>query len=159
VIWVGFSWGASIGIHAAVRHRDRFKALVLLDGGYFVPEDDPDYDPSLDMDARIAALAAELDPAESWDAPVEVMAAAVKGSNDDPAPVVLPALEAAGLPVLLVAATQSPKHATARARALARFRAALPSAEIVSVAAGHGVLQEAGDDVRRILLRWLEGLG
>jgi pimeloyl-ACP methyl ester carboxylesterase len=158
-IWIGFSWGASIGIHVAARHPEHIKALVLLDGGYFVPEDDPDYDPSLDLEARTAALEAELDPADSWDAPVEIMAAVVKGSNDEPAPPLLPAVEATGLPVLLVAASRPPEHEAVRALALGRFRAALPSAEAVSVEARHGVLQEAGRAVRGIVLDWLDRKG
>ena len=154
-IWVGFSWGASIGIHVAAMSPEHVEALVLLDGGYFKPEDDPDYDPSLNLEARTAALEAELDPADSWDAPVEIMAAAVKGSNEEPAPLLLGPLEATGIPVLLIAATEPPEHAAVRQRALARFRTALPSAKVVRVSAGHGILSAAGDDVRRIVLDWL----
>ena len=32
--FVGWSWGASIGVHLAVRHRGRLEALVLLDAGH-----------------------------------------------------------------------------------------------------------------------------
>lgn len=31
---VGWSWGASIGVHLGVRHRERLDALVLLDAGH-----------------------------------------------------------------------------------------------------------------------------
>jgi pimeloyl-ACP methyl ester carboxylesterase len=90
-----------------------------------------------------------------WDAPVQVMAAAMAGSNEEPAPAMLPAIEATGLPVLLLHSTLPAEYDDMRAGALARFRTALPSAEVVPVASGHGVLTDAGDDVRRIVLDWL----
>jgi pimeloyl-ACP methyl ester carboxylesterase len=33
-VWMGSSWGASIGVHFAATHPERVEALVLLDGGY-----------------------------------------------------------------------------------------------------------------------------
>jgi pimeloyl-ACP methyl ester carboxylesterase len=159
-VWIGYSWGASIGVHAATRAPDRFKALVLLDGAYFVPEDDPDYDPSLDLAGHIEAWRAQIEEQdEEWDAPAQVMAAAMAGSNEEPALSMLPALEATGLPVILLHSTQPAEYDDVRARALERFRAALPSAHVVPVASGHGLLTDAGDDVRRTLLRLLDGLG
>jgi pimeloyl-ACP methyl ester carboxylesterase len=159
VIWIGFSWGANVGIHAAVRHPDRLKALVLLDGGYLLPEDDPDYDPSTGLEARIAALEADLDPENPWDAPVDVVAAVMMGLNDDPGALLLPALEQTGIPMLLIASTEPPEYEALRARAHGRFRAALPSAELISVESDHGVLQGAGDEVRSTVLDWLARLG
>jgi pimeloyl-ACP methyl ester carboxylesterase len=158
VIWIGFSWGANIGVHTAVRAPGRIKALALLDGGYLVPQDDPDYDPTLDLEARAAALRAEIEAGDSWDAPIEVMAAVMKGSNEDPAVPLLPSLESTRLPVILLASTKPAEYEGLRGRALARFRAAIPSAEVVRVASGHGVLSEAGDEVRRIVLDWLARL-
>jgi pimeloyl-ACP methyl ester carboxylesterase len=159
-VWIGYSWGASIGIHSAARAPDRFRALVLLDGGYFVPEDDPEYDPSLDLAGHIEAWRAEIEEQDGeWDAPVQVMAAAMAGSNEEPALSMLPAVEATGLPVLLLHSTLPAEYDDVRARALARFRRALPSAEVVPVASGHGILADAGDDVRRIVLAWLSRLG
>ena len=40
--YVGFSWGASIGVHLAARHADRVKALVLLDAGHTDIPGDPE---------------------------------------------------------------------------------------------------------------------
>jgi pimeloyl-ACP methyl ester carboxylesterase len=57
--------------------------------------------------------------------------------------------------VLLVAATEPPEYEELRARAHARFRAAVPNAEIVAVPATHGIFTEAGEEVRRVLLDWL----
>jgi pimeloyl-ACP methyl ester carboxylesterase len=159
VIWIGFSWGASIGVHAVTRAPDRVKALVLLDGGYLVPEDDPDYDPTLDLDRRIAELQAEIDRGEQWDAPAEILAAAMQGNHDEPTEPHWPKVREAGLPILLVTSTEPPEWEEIRKRGIDRFRAALPTAEVASVSSGHGVLNEAGDDVRRIVLDWLARLG
>lgn len=38
---LGHSFGGRIGLHAAVRHRERFAGLVLADAGIRDPEDDP----------------------------------------------------------------------------------------------------------------------
>jgi pimeloyl-ACP methyl ester carboxylesterase len=124
-----------------------------------VPEDDPDYDSSLDLAGHIEAWRAAIEAQDGeWDAPVQVMAAAMAGSNKEPALSVLPAVEATGLPVLLLHSTLPAEYDDVRAGALARFRAALPSAEVVPVASGHGILTDAGDDVRRIVLAWLSRL-
>jgi pimeloyl-ACP methyl ester carboxylesterase len=158
-VWIGYSWGASIGIHSAARAPDRFRALVLLDGGYFVPEDDPDYDPSLDLAGHIESWRAEIEKQDGeWDAPAQVMAAAMAGSNEEPALSMLPAVEATGLPVLLLHSTLPVEYDDVRAGALARFQTALPSAVVVPVASGHGILKDAGGDVRRIVLAWLSRL-
>lgn len=155
VVWAGYSWGGNVGIHAVARAPGRVKALALLDGGYLVPEDDPDYEPTATLAERTEALRAELDPDDHWDASVEIMAAAMKGSNDEPGVPLLPQVHAAGIPVLLVASTEPPEYEELRARAHARLRAAIPNAEIVAVPAGHGIFTEAGKDVRRALLDWL----
>jgi pimeloyl-ACP methyl ester carboxylesterase len=34
VVWVGSSWGGTVGVHVAAAHPERVEALVLLDGGY-----------------------------------------------------------------------------------------------------------------------------
>jgi pimeloyl-ACP methyl ester carboxylesterase len=156
VVFTGYSWGGNVGIHAVATAPERIKALALLDGGYLVPEDDPDYDAEATLEARTEALREELDPEDSWDASVEIMAAAMKGSNDKPGVPLLPRVEAAGIPVLLIAATQPPGYDELRARAHARFRAAAPSAEIIPVPATHGIYTEAGEEVRQALIGWLE---
>jgi pimeloyl-ACP methyl ester carboxylesterase len=157
VVWIGFSWGAAIGVHVAARYPDRLRALVLLDGGYLDPADDPEDDPSLDFAGRMERWRAELDATnDESEAARDVVAAAMAGSNVDPALPLLPEVEAGGLPVLLVAGGAAAEYQGLRNRALVRFRAAVPSAEVVTVGAGHGVLDEAGDDVRRIVLDWLE---
>jgi pimeloyl-ACP methyl ester carboxylesterase len=157
VILIGFSWGASIGLRVAALNPGRVRALVLLDGGYLAPEDDPSYDPSLDFAGRIETWRVELERQdEEDDAPIEVVAAAMAGSNMEPALPLLPRLAASSIPVLLVAATEPAEWNEVRARRIEELREALPDVQVDRVQAGHGVLDDAGDDVRRIVLDWLD---
>jgi pimeloyl-ACP methyl ester carboxylesterase len=160
VIWIGYSWGGSIGFRVAARNPDKILALILLDGGYLMPEDDPSYDQALDFEGRIEAWREELERQEDVDdAPIEIVAAAMAGSNIEPALPLLPELAATGTPLLVIAATEPAEWNEVRARRLAELQSAIPGAEIHRVRAGHGVLQDAGDEVRRVVLDWLERLG
>jgi pimeloyl-ACP methyl ester carboxylesterase len=156
VVWAGYSWGGNVGIHAVARAANRFRGIALLDGGYLLPEDDPADDPSLDFDRRLEFWRKELEQQDDVDeAPIEIVAAAMAGSNVEPGVPLLPQVHATGKPVLLVAATEPAEYEDLRVRAHARFRAAVPNAEIVTVPASHGIFTEAGEDVRRALLDWL----
>jgi pimeloyl-ACP methyl ester carboxylesterase len=42
IAYVGWSWGASVGVHLAVRHPDRLQALVLLDACHTDIPGDPE---------------------------------------------------------------------------------------------------------------------
>jgi pimeloyl-ACP methyl ester carboxylesterase len=55
VIWVGFSWGATMGVHVAARAPERLRALILLDGGYHIPEMHPTIRPSTYPRARLSS--------------------------------------------------------------------------------------------------------
>ena len=159
-VWAGYSWGGNVGIHALARSAEHFRGLALLDGGYLLPEDDPASDPSLDFDSSMELWRKELERQDDEDeAPIEIVAAAMAGSNVEPGVPLLPQVEATAIPVLLVASTEPPEYEELRARAHARFRAAVPAAEIVTVPAGHGIFTEAGEEVRRALLDWLERVG
>src|SRR4029078_11317888 len=72
-VWIGFSWGASMGVHTAARFPSAVRALALLDGGYLVAEDDPDYDRETDYEDELAELRRSAEEGESCDAPSEVM--------------------------------------------------------------------------------------
>jgi pimeloyl-ACP methyl ester carboxylesterase len=158
-IWIGFSWGGSIGCHVAARYPHFVRALVLLDGGYLMPDDDPSYDASLDFAARIEAWLVELERQnEEDDAPPDVVAAAMAGSNVEPAPPLFADLAATGIPVLLVASTKPPEWNAVRAHRIEELRRTLPGITVVRVEAGHGVLQDAGDEVLLTVLDWLARL-
>jgi pimeloyl-ACP methyl ester carboxylesterase len=159
-IWLGFSWGASVGVHAAALDPSSVRALGLLDGGYLVAEDDPDYDPGTDYEDELAELRRRAAEGETWDAPVEVIGAAMVASRLAPCPPLYPALAASGIPVLLARASEPAELEGLRRRALARFKAGVPQARIVRIPnATHGILGDNGPEVVRVLLGWLEGLG
>jgi pimeloyl-ACP methyl ester carboxylesterase len=155
-VWIGSSWGASIGMHTAARFPTQIGALALLDGGYMDAQDDPDYDPSLHLEARTAELHARAEQGESWDASPEVIAVAMQAADQEACSALLPALNSSGIPVLLVRATEPPEYESIRAPASERFRAALAGAEVIALpGTGHHLLGEAAPDVERILLDWL----
>lgn len=159
-IWIGYSWGGSVGVHVAARFPDRIRALALLDGGYLVAKDDPDYNPDTDYEDELAELRRRAEAGESWDAPHEVIGAAMVASRKAPCPPLYPALHASGIPVLLAHATEPPELRVLRRAAIERFRAGLPEAQVVPIPnATHGLLQDNGDEVVRALLAWLAGIG
>jgi pimeloyl-ACP methyl ester carboxylesterase len=82
----------------------------------------------------------------------------MQGSDDEPAYTRWAALRTAALPVLLITSSKPLEWEEIRARVVDRFRAVLPDAEVFSVDGSHGVLQEAGEEVRRIVLDWLARL-
>ncbi len=159
-VWIGYSWGASIGVHTAARFPESIRALGLLDGGYLVAEDDPDYEPETDYEDELEELRRRADEGESWDAQPEVIGAAMVASRLAPCPPLYPAIRKSGIPVLLVHATQPAELRPIRERALDRVRRGLPEARIAAIPnATHGVLQDNPREVTRVLLAWLAELG
>lgn len=69
VVWMGASWGGSLGVHFCVAHPERVEALVLLDGGYRDPGSDAG--PTLEEQRAHWRAHPELFRYESWDALVE----------------------------------------------------------------------------------------
>jgi pimeloyl-ACP methyl ester carboxylesterase len=65
-VWVGSSWGATVGVHVAAAHPERVEALVLLDGGYLGPADN--LGGSLRMVRRHWRSQPELWSYDSWEA-------------------------------------------------------------------------------------------
>ena len=137
---VGFSWGGTIGCRI---EPGRLAALVLLDVGY---QSVQGVVPTLEKRRAETADADFVDP--------EFAAAALHGVDVEPPSEMLPALARARLPVLLVAATEP--QVERRADDLARFRAALPGAEIRTiVGAGHNLLVDAPEETIRLVGDWL----
>ena len=159
-VWIGYSWGASIGLHTAARFPASVRALGLLDGGYLVAEDDPDYDPNTDYEDELEELRRRAEDGESWDAPPEVIGASLVASRLAPCSALYPTLAENGIPILLARATEPPELESVRRTALRRFQAGLPHARVVPIPnATHGVLSDNGPEVMRVLLAWLDELG
>jgi pimeloyl-ACP methyl ester carboxylesterase len=172
--YVGWSWGASIGVHLGARHRDRLDALVLLDAGHT----DIPGDPAQSFDDIVAWFTEQHERYrfDSWDA----FSAAARETR----PRWRPALEErlrAGMDDVggaIVARSDSRAAAAAwhgllqeqpssthaalgasdlpillvvatrndTAAELERFRAAVPHAEIRTVDSGHDLLADAPEE-------------
>jgi pimeloyl-ACP methyl ester carboxylesterase len=154
-IFLGHSWGATVGCYLAARHAGRVRALVLLDGGYLDLGDlgwasaPPSYQQlvelvrSGDAKARLAHTTAEV-----W-------AAVVDAGFGQPPSLALGDIPR-DLPVLVVAATEPPGMQQMRDERLARFRAAVPQAAVESIpGVSHNLLAEAGSAVATVVGDWL----
>jgi hypothetical protein len=68
----------------------------LLDGGYLVAEDDPDYDLETDYEDELEELRRRAEEGASWDAPPEVIGAAMVASRLAPCPPLYPRVRESG---------------------------------------------------------------
>jgi len=171
-VFLGWSWGATIAAHLGALAPEGLAALVLLDAGYTDLQDDRRFrERSLDelheefgaVPARFGSWDAYLEAARArtrtWRPALEGRArAAMREEDDAVVPLVAPdtiaaafhgvaveppsaALAAIRCPVLLIAASET--VAELGEQPLARFRAAVPHAEVVTLASGHDVLADA----------------
>jgi pimeloyl-ACP methyl ester carboxylesterase len=154
-IFVGHSWGATVGCYVAARHAARLHALVLLDGGYHDLADQPwtrtppRYRELVEM-IHSGEEAPRLDHTTA-----EVWAAVVDAGFEQPPSLVLGEIPR-DLPVLLVAATEPSDQQQLRDERLARFRAAVPQTAVESLpGVSHNLLAEAGDAVAAVVGDWL----
>jgi pimeloyl-ACP methyl ester carboxylesterase len=181
--FVGWSWGASIGVHLGARHRGRLDALVLLDAGHTDIPGDPDQslDDLLaaaaerperyrfpDWDAFLAA-ARELHP--SWSPQLEERLRA--GMHEVDGAVVARSERRAAAAAWhgLIQEQPSSTHAALgrsdlpillvtasrndTAAELERFRTAVPHAEIRKIESGHDVLADAPEETISLVAAWL----
>jgi pimeloyl-ACP methyl ester carboxylesterase len=179
-LFLGASWGAAIGVHLAAAAPERLSGLVLVDGGYADAEFPAG---SLEeLEARFVADQARFvfsdwssyvewaaEAVVDWRptlrerylAGMEEAAGAIRSRTDaraaaraafgmacEPATDRLVEL-ADAVPVLLLAT------ADADGDALARFRVAVPQAEIVLVDCGHDILEARPAEVHRAVMSWV----
>jgi pimeloyl-ACP methyl ester carboxylesterase len=176
--FVGHSWGAMIGARLAAAAPERVSALVLLDAGYGDPSEQPGVEP-LTYEQRLAAQTEWRWPDwEAFDADAEGLAeigrAGVREQEGAIVARVAPEARAAiqdalytssitgtwhalrALPVLLLVATEPPGLEPYRREAVARFKAAVPEAEVHRIdGAGHDLIADAGDEVGKLIAAWL----
>ena len=108
-VWIGYSWGASIGLHTAARFPSAIRALGLLDGGYLVAEDDPDYDPKPTTRTRWRNCAAGQRKARPGMRLPRSSGRAMVASRLAPCTALYPAIAESGIPILLARATEPPE--------------------------------------------------
>jgi pimeloyl-ACP methyl ester carboxylesterase len=154
-IFLGHSWGATVGCYVAARHPARLAALVLLDGGYLDLADlpwasePPGYRKLVEL-VRSGGAAARLDHTTP-----EVWAAVVHAGFTQP-----PSLALGDIPrdlaVLVVAASEPREMQQLRDARLARFRALVPHATVEAMpGVSHNLLAEAGPAVAAVVGDWL----
>jgi pimeloyl-ACP methyl ester carboxylesterase len=87
----------------------------------------------------------------------EVRGAVYKALAGTPATAAWPAVDAAGIPTLLVYATEPPERAADNEAGAERLRAAVRSAEAVALpGAGHDVIADAGPALAVVVADWLD---
>lgn len=170
--FVGWSWGATIGVHLGALAPERLTALALLDAGYTDFQDDPAfavraYDELVEEYGGYAF--------ESWDEALghasvreafreedgrirpavapEAAAGALVGVVEEPPSEALAALATAPFPVLLVAASATAERVGPVP--LERFRERVPAARVITVESPHDVLAHATDETLAALAELL----
>jgi lipase len=183
--YVGWSWGASIGVHLAVRYPRRLDALVLLDAGHTDIPAEPDQtleDVLAEMgeqheryrfESWDAFLAAARETRPRWRPELEEQLRA--GMQEEAGEIVArPDRRAAaaawhGLMQEQPSSTQAAlgaldlpillvlasRNDTAAERQ--RFRAAVPQAEVVTIDSGHDLFADAPEETATLVADWLAG--
>ncbi|MEN3341705.1 MAG: 3-oxoadipate enol-lactonase [Actinomycetota bacterium] len=180
-VFVGWSWGASIGVHLAARHSARLRALVLLDAGHT----DVELEGTLETLEREFARDQERYAFAGWDEYLD----AVRGRARSWRPAledrfragmverdgsVVPRSDPRAAAWALHGVAAEPPSSTHEllgrldlpillvlgaendtAREAAHFRAAVPHAAVSSMRSGHDLLADAPDETANLVGDWL----
>ena len=184
--FVGWSWGASIGVHLGARHADRLQALVLLDAGHTDIPGDPDR--SLDevlaeiseQDERYRFenwkdfFAAARETRRQWRPPLEERLrfgmheseGAIVARSDRRAAAAAwhgllqeqpsSAHEALGLSGVPLLLVLATENDTSAE--IERFRAAVPQVELRSIDSGHDLFADAPEETIETVSTWLRSI-
>ena len=155
-VFVGFSWGATIGCWLAALHPKRTVALVLIEGGHVDFADLPDFrtDQTLDEFISEAEAVADREGAAFGSHTPAVAGAMIHGLCREPAGAAYPRVAAAGTPTLFVGSRQD--ESSAFVERLARL---VPQCETLQIASsGHELLREAPTAVAGAVGDWIAGL-
>jgi pimeloyl-ACP methyl ester carboxylesterase len=181
--YVGWSWGASIGVHLATRHAKRLRALVLMDAGHTDIPGDPRrtlqdvLDETAEQPVRYVFESWEsfLDAAREgrsrWRPALEEQFRA--GMREEGGRIVARSdrrAAAAAWHGLMQEQPSSTHHALGAldlpillvvatrndtAAELERFRDSVPQADVVEIDSGHDLLADAPEDTMRAVADWL----
>jgi pimeloyl-ACP methyl ester carboxylesterase len=156
-VFLGFSWGASVGCRLVAEHPERTLALALVEGGHLDFADLPDFRTDRPLDELIseAAVVASREGAGFGNYSPEVAGAMVSGLCREPVTATYPRIAAGGVPVLFIGAQRDEFSA----RAVQRLSRLVPQTKVVAVQSqGHELLRDAPSDVAREVDDWLRGL-
>jgi pimeloyl-ACP methyl ester carboxylesterase len=152
-VFLGFSWGASVGCWLCAPHPERTLALALVEGGHFDFSDLPDFRTDRSLRAFISeaeAVANSEGAAFGSHAPA-VAGAMVYGLCREPATDTYSRLAASGTPVLFVGAPQAEPSLPVQ-----RLSRLVPQTQIIRLPSPrHELLQDAPRDVAREVGDWL----
>jgi pimeloyl-ACP methyl ester carboxylesterase len=156
----GHSWGAALAVRIAAARPDHVLGVVLLDGGHFDHADLSESDPEETVDQTLAEMADfgwGRTPAGEWRATSSprAAAAAMNALMRGRSSASYAAMAAAGMPVLLLTATepeQRRRDNEARTRQLATALPRLTTHALPD--AGHDVVREAPDLVAERIAAW-----
>lgn len=152
-VFLGFSWGATVGCWFAALHPERTLALALVEGGHIDFADIPGFraDSTLDEFISAAEAAAATEGAAFGSHTPAVAGAMIHGLCQEPGTTAFPRLAAAGVPVLFVGARQDEPSAPVE-----RLSRLVPQTEVVELASrGHDLLRDVPADVARAVRDWL----
>ena len=182
--YVGWSWGASIGVHLAARHGSRLTALVLLDAGHSDAQDLPGWTEST-LGERIAELEASPVTFADWDALLSLareratswrpaLEERLRAGMHEQDGAVVPRGDVRAVAAALHGLGAEPPSSTLPALArldlpillvlaarndttgpTERFRAEVPHAETVTVDSDHDLLSHAPEETIALVADWL----
>jgi pimeloyl-ACP methyl ester carboxylesterase len=157
-VFLGFSWGASVGCRLVAQHPERTLALALVEGGHVDFADLPDFrtDRSLDELISEAEAVASREGAAFGSYSPAAAGAMVYGLCRETTTATYPRIAASEIPVLFIGAQQDELSSHA-ARRLSRL---VPQTKVIAVQSqSHELLRDAPSDVARAVGDWLAEVG
>jgi pimeloyl-ACP methyl ester carboxylesterase len=152
-VFLGFSWGGTVGCWVGALYPERTLGLALVEGGHMDFADLPDFRTDRTLDELVSeaeAVAASEGEAFGSHTP-PVAGAMIHGLCEEPAAAAYPRLAASGTPTLFVGAQQHEQSGPVE-----RLSRLVPQTEIVQLASpSHELLREAPAEVARVVGDWL----
>jgi len=152
-VFLGFSWGATIGCWFAALNPERTLALVLIEGGHLDFADLPGFRTERSQDEFVAEAEAVAvgEGADFGSYTPAIAAAMVHGLCREPATATYARLAASATPILFLGAGADEPVA-----GLERLSRLVPQSKVVQLdASGHDLLRDAPSEVAREVGAWL----